>query len=612
MAEIASHINAILKSIPEEPGIYQYYDLDGKILYVGKAKNLRKRVNSYFTKEHDNGRLRILVRKIHDIKTIKVSTEMDALLLENNLIKTLQPRYNINLKDDKTYPWVCIKKERFPRVIYTRKKIKDGSDYLGPFASAYSLKTLLDFIRELYPLRTCSLDLSEKNIQAKKFRPCLEYHIGRCKAPCVANQEEQEYNENMAQVKHLLKGNITTVIRSLKEKMNAHSEHMEFELAQVVKEKLAALEKFQGRSLVVNPSIEDAEVFGMYSSPVSAFVNYFKVKDGAVIQGLTIELQKKLDESDTELLEFAILELRQRFQSTTREIILPFEISVQFPGVEVVVPKIGDKKKLVELSGKNAENYAKEKEKQQALIDPDKNTNRIMQQMMKDLRMKEEPRRIDCFDNSNIQGAHAVSAMTVFVNGKPAKKEYRHYNVKTVEGPDDFATMEEVIFRRYSRVVEEQEGMPQLIVIDGGKGQLGAAINSLEKVGLMGKVTVIGIAKRLEEIYFPGDPLPLYIDKRSETLRILQHIRDEAHRFGITHHRSKRSRETIKTELSGIKGISDVTSQKLLIHFKSVKGIKEATLEELEQVIGKSKAGLVWNYFKESGDGKAQDEQILV
>jgi excinuclease ABC subunit C len=609
LAEIALHIAAILKTIPEEPGIYQYFDVEGKILYVGKAKNLKKRVNSYFTKEHDNGRLRLLVKKVHDIKTIKVSTEMDALLLENNIIKTLQPRYNINLKDDKTYPWVAVKKERFPRILYTRKRIKDGSEYLGPYASAFSVKTLLDFIRELYPLRTCTLDLSEKNIEGKKFRPCLEFHIGRCKAPCVGSQGEQEYNENIAQVRHLLKGNIATVIRSLKEQMSKHSEQMEFEKAQLAKDKLLALEKFQGRSLVVNPSIEDAEVFGLYSSPASAFVNYFKVRDGAVIQGLTIELQKKLDESDTELLEFAILELRQRFQSTTKEIILPFGISVEFPGVEITVPKIGDKKKLVELSEKNAENYAKEKEKQQALIDPDKNTNRIMQQMMKDLRMKEEPRRIDCFDNSNIQGAHAVSAMTVFVNGKPAKKEYRHFNVKTVEGPDDFATMEEVIFRRYSRVVEEGgKDMPQLIVIDGGKGQLGAAINSLEKVGLMGKVTVIGIAKRLEEIYFPGDSLPLYIDKRSETLRILQHIRDEAHRFGITHHRSKRSRETIKTELSSIKGISDVTAQKLLVHFKSVKGIKEATLEELEQVIGKSKAGLVWEYFKATMEDQQHEQ----
>lgn len=597
MQDPISHIASILKTLPDEPGVYQYFDADGKILYVGKAKNLKKRVSSYFNREHDSGRLRLLVKKIVDIKTIKVSTEMDALLLENNFIKTLQPRYNINLKDDKTYPWVCIKKERFPRIFYTRKKIKDGSEYLGPFASVVALKTLLDLIQGLYQLRTCSLDLSEKNINSGKFRPCLEFHIGRCKAPCVAKQEEAEYNKNVSQIRNLIKGNISGVIKGLKEEMQYEAEHMHFEKAQLIKDKLTALEKYQGRSLVVNPSIQDAEVFGMYTSPTSAFINYFKVTDGAITQGQTIELQKKLEETDEELLVFAINEIRQRFHSTTKEVLIPFEIQFTFPDVELSVPKIGDKKKLIELSTKNAENYAKEKEKQQALVDPDANASRIMQQMMKDLRMKEEPRRIDCFDNSNIQGAHAVSAMTVFLNGKPAKKEYRHYNVKTVEGPDDFATMEEVILRRYSRVVEEGEGMPQLIVIDGGKGQLGAAINSLQKVGLMGKVTVIGIAKRLEEIYFPGDSIPLYIDKRSETLRILQHIRDEAHRFGITHHRSKRSRETIKTELSGIKGISDVTSQKLLIHFKSVKGIKEATLGELEQVIGKSKAALIISYF---------------
>lgn len=603
MQEALSHIEAILKTLSDEPGVYQYFDEEGKILYVGKAKNLKKRVSSYFNKEHDSGRLRLLVRKIADIKTIKVTTEMDALLLENNLIKTHQPRYNVNLKDDKTYPWVCITKERFPRVFYTRKRIKDGSEYLGPFASVIALKTLMELIQGLYQLRTCSLDLSEKNITSGKFRPCLEFHIGRCKAPCVGKQEEEEYNENIVQVRNLIKGNIVSVIRHLKEEMQKEAELMHFEKAQVLKDKLTALEKHQGKSLVVNPSINDVEVFGMYTNEASAFVNYFKVKDGAITQGQTIELQKKLDETDEELLVFAINEIRQRFNSITKEVLIPFDIQFEFPGVELIVPKIGDKKKLIDLSSKNAENFAKEKQKQQALTDPDANTNRIMQQMMKDLRMKEEPRRIDCFDNSNIQGAHAVSAMTVFINGKPAKKEYRHFNVKTVEGPDDFATMEEVIYRRYSRVVAEGEGMPQLIVIDGGKGQLGAAINSLEKVGLMGKVTVIGIAKRLEEIYFPGDSIPLYIDKRSETLRILQHIRDEAHRFGITHHRSKRSRETIKTELSGIKGISDITAQKLLVHFKSVKGIKEATLEELEQVIGKSKANLIFEYFKSDAAG---------
>lgn len=597
MNKASKHIEAIIKSLPEEPGVYQYFDEDGKILYVGKAKSLKKRVSSYFTKEHDNNRLRLLVKKIADIKTIKVSTEMDALLLENNLIKSLQPRYNVSLKDSKTYPWVVIKKERFPRIFYTRKKLKDGSEYLGPFANAMSLKALLDLIQQLFQLRTCSLDLSPKNISEKKFRPCLEFQIGRCKAPCIGKQNEAEYNSDVAQVKLLLKGNLNAVIKNLKEEMNAFASNLEFEKAQHNKLKIELLERHEGKSLIVHPSIDDAEVYGFYSSPNAAFINYFKVTHGSIIQGQTIELQKKLDESDEDLLVFAIHELRQRFNSTCKEILLPFEINFQFPGVEITIPKIGDKKKLIELSAKNAETYAKEKEKQQAFTDPESAASRVMQQMMKDLRMKEEPRRIECFDNSNIQGAHAVSAMTVFINGKPAKKEYRHFNVKTVEGPDDFATMEEVIYRRYSRVLEEKTEMPQLIVIDGGKGQLGAALNSLSKLNLVGKVAIIGIAKRLEEIYYPGDSLPLYLDKRSETLRILQHIRDEAHRFGITHHRIKRSRETIKTELSEIKGISDRTAQKLLLHFKSVKEIKSAQLGELIAVIGKSKGEMIYTFF---------------
>lgn len=594
------HIEAIIRSLPEEPGVYQYYDADGKILYVGKAKSLKKRVSSYFSKEHDSSRLRLLVKKIADIKTIKVNTEMDALLLENNLIKTFQPRYNVNLKDDKTYPWVVIKKERFPRIFYTRKVIKDGSEYLGPFANVMSLRALLDLIQQLYTLRTCSLDLSPKNIESKKYRPCLEFHIGRCKAPCVNNQSEEEYNKHVAQVKLLLKGNLNAVIRDLKEEMNVLAANLEFEKAQEHKIKIDLLERYEGKSLVVNPSITDAEVYGFYSSPTSAFINYFKVTNGAIIQGQTIELQKKLEETDQELLVFAIHEFRQRFNSTSKEILLPFDIDFVFPDVEISVPKIGDKKKLIELSEKNAETYAKEKEKQQAITDPENSISRVMQQMMKDLRMKEEPRRIECFDNSNIQGAHAVSAMSVFINGKPAKKEYRHFNVKTVEGPDDFATMEEVIFRRYSRVINDNLEMPQLIVIDGGKGQLGAAINSLEKLGLMGKVAIVGIAKRLEEIYYPGDSVPLYIDKRSESLRILQHARDEVHRFGITHHRSKRSRETIKTELSEIKGVSERTANKLLVHFKSVKEIKTAQLGELISVVGKSKGEMIYTYFKKS------------
>ena len=597
MNEFPLHIQAIIKSMPEEPGVYQYYDVEGKILYVGKAKNLKKRVSSYFMKEHDNQRLRLLVKKIHEIKTIIVNSEMDALLLENNLIKTLQPRYNINLKDDKTYPWVVIKKEPFPRVFYTRKKIQDGSEYFGPFPNVNSLRALLDLIPQLYKLRTCSLDLSAKKIDTTNYRPCLEFHIGRCNAPCIKKQDEKEYLQFIAEIRQLLKGNLHALIKGLKEEMIKQAETYAFEAAQETKLRIDLLEKYEGKSLIVNPLISDAEVYGFYDAQTTAFVNFFKVKHGTIIQGQTIELQKRLDESKEELLTFAITEIRQRYESNSKEIIVPFEIDFQFPGVEMNVPKIGDKKKLVELSQKNARTLALEREKQQAIIDPESSTNQLMQQMMKDLRMKEEPRRIDCFDNSNIQGAYPVSAMTVFIDGKPAKKEYRHFNVKTVVGPDDFATMEEVIYRRYSRVLEEQQGLPQLIVIDGGKGQLGAAINSLKKLDLMGKLTIVGIAKRLEEIYFPGDPYPLYIDKRSKTLRVLQHIRDEAHRFGITHHRSKRSRSIIKTELSEIKGIGENTAQKLLNEFKSVKEISKATFDQLQAVVGKSKAEVILSFF---------------
>ena len=597
MDEFPIHIQAIIKSLPEDPGVYQYYDSEGKMLYVGKAKNLKKRVSSYFTKEHDNQRLRLLVKKINEIKTIIVNSEMDALLLENNLIKKLQPRYNINLKDDKTYPWVVIKKEPFPRVFYTRKKIPDGSEYFGPFPNVNSLRALMELIPQLYKLRTCSLDLSEKKINTSNYRPCLEYHIGRCKAPCIKKQEEKEYQQFITEIRQLLKGNLHALIRGLKEEMTKQAEAYEFEAAQETKLRIELLEKYEGKSLIVNPVITDAEVYGFYDAQTTAFVNFFKVKHGTIIQGQTIELQKRLDESKEELLTFAINEIRQRYESHSKEIILPFEIDFQFPGVEMSVPKIGDKKKLVELSQKNARILALEKEKQQTIIDPESTTNQLMQQMMKDLRMKVEPRRIDCFDNSNIQGAFPVSAMTVFINGKPAKKEYRHFNVKTVVGPDDFATMEEVIYRRYSRVIEEKQELPQLIVIDGGKGQLGAAINSLKKLNLMGKLTIVGIAKRLEEIYFPGDPYPLYIDKRSKTLRVLQHIRDEAHRFGITHHRSRRSRGIIKTELSEIKGIGENTAQKLLTEFKSVKEISNATLLQLQEVVGKSKAEVIFNFF---------------
>ena len=596
--DLSEHIRAQLKTLAEGPGVYQYFDADNNLLYVGKAKNLKKRVSSYFNKEHDNFRLKLMVRKIVDIKTTKVETEVDALLLENNLIKNLKPRYNINLRDDKTYPWIILKKERFPRLFYTRKKIKDGSEYFGPYASGKLMHTLLDVIRHTFQLRTCSFDLSEENVAKGKYRPCLEFHIGRCKAPCVNKQSEVDYNESIREIRLIIKGDTAQSLRDLRERMLGAAENLEFEKAEELRQKIETLSDYQSKSTVVHPSITDTDVLNVLSDEGHAFVHYFQIMNGAIINSQTMEMRKRIEETDEDLLLFAMIEFRNRFGSKSKEIIVPFAPEITLPDAEYHVPKIGDKKKLLELCYKNALSYKQEREKQLAITDPERHTERIMQQMMKDLRMDVEPRRIEGFDNSNIQGNYAVSAMPVFIDGKPAKKEYRHFNVKTVEGPDDFKTMEEVIFRRYSRVLEDKLPMPQLIVIDGGKGQLGAAVESLNKLGLMDKVRVIGIAKKLEEIFFPGDPLPLYLDKRSESLRIIQHIRDEAHRFGITHHRNKRSRETFKTELNEIKGISEKTADKLLIELKSVKGVKEASLEELERVIGKSKAALVFQHFR--------------
>ncbi|MBC7861882.1 MAG: excinuclease ABC subunit UvrC [Bacteroidia bacterium] len=596
--DFSEKIRLFLRSLPEEPGVYQYYDDEGRILYVGKAKNLKKRVTSYFTKDHyESSRIRLLVKKISDIKTIIVKNEMDALLLENNLIKELLPRYNVLLKDDKTYPWICIKKENFPRIFPTRNVIKDGSEYFGPYASIKSMYAMLDIIRQLFPIRTCNLALTQKNIEAKKFRSCLELHIGRCKAPCIALQAEMEYNENIKKARNIIKGNFSSVLKDLKNEMFELSEKMEFEKAQLLKEKIVLLEKYEGKSMVVSPVVEDAEVFTIISDEKSAYINFLKIVNGAIIQGISTEIKKKLEETDRDILLMCILEIRRKIKSETKEVIVSFDPELEFPGVSFTVPKAGDKKHLLDLSMKNAEQFKKEKEKQAELVDPERHSKRILQTMMKDLRMKEEPQHIECFDNSNIQGEFAVSAMTVFKNAKPSKKDYRHFNVKTVVGPDDFATMEEVILRRYKRVLEEDLEMPQLIVIDGGKGQVSAAMNSLEKLGLRGKVTVIGIAKRLEEIYYPGDSTPMYLDKRSETLRILQQIRDEAHRFGITHHRKKRSKGTIKSELNEIKGISEKSAETLLKEFSSVKNIKEKTEEEIAAVIGKSKAKLISEYF---------------
>ena len=596
--EISPQIDTILKTLPEKPGVYQYFDAEENILYVGKAKNLKKRVSSYFHKEHDNARLRLLVKKIYNIKTIVVNTEYDALLLENNLIKQYQPRYNIALKDDKTYPWLCLKKESYPRLFSTRTKINDGSEYFGPYGSVYAMKTMLAFLRETFPLRTCSLELTEKNIAQKKFRACLDYHIGTCKGPCIGEQTEAEYDSNIKQIRSIIKGNISAVIRDFKQQMNAHAEKFEFEKAHELKLKIEAFEKFQAKSMVVSNTIDNIDVAAFAKENDVYYVNYFHVVNGAIIASKMLEIKKKLDESDEDILLYAIYEIRTALQSTAKEIVVPFYPESELPDAKFFVPKAADKKILLDLCQRNAEQYRSDKNKQLALTNPEEHTERIMQQMKKDLRMKEEPRRIDCFDNSNIQGHFAVSAMTVFIDAKPAKKEYRHFNVKTVEGPDDFATMEEVIYRRYKRVLEENLDMPQLIVIDGGKGQLGAAINSLDKLELIGKVAIISIAKRLEEIYYPGDSIPMYLDKKSETLRIIQHIRDEAHRFGITHHRKKRSKGTITTELNNIKGISDKTAEKLLAELKSVKQIKEASLETLESSVGKTKAKLVYDYFK--------------
>lgn len=596
--ERSDHITSILRTLPDNPGVYQYFDSEGKIIYVGKAKDLKKRVSSYFNKEqHENGKTQVLVRKIVDIKYIIVDTEIDALLLENNLIKKYQPRYNVMLKDDKTYPWICIKNERFPRVFQTRNLVKDGSVYFGPYASVKVMYTVLDLIKQLYPLRNCNFNLSDDNIKAEKFKVCLEYHIGNCKAPCIGKESEEEYNRKISDIKDIVKGNINTVARHLKELLQQHVEKLEFEKAQIIKEKIDQLEKFQSKSTVVNPSINNVDVFSIVTDEKCGYVNFFKVVNGSIIQAHTIELKKKLDESAEELLTLAIAELRERFNSDAKEIIIPFEIELEFPGITLTIPQRGDKKHLLELSERNVDYYRREKIKQESLVDPERHTNRILEQMKKDLRLTELPRHIECFDNSNFQGDYPVAAMTVFKDAKPSKKDYRHFNIKTVEGPNDFASMEEIIYRRYKRVLDEKLEMPQLIVIDGGKGQLSSALESLDKLGLRGKVGIVGIAKKLEEIYFPGDSIPIYLDKRSESLKIIQQIRDEAHRFGITHHRSKRDKGTLKTELTTIKGISSITAQKLLSHFKSVKKVKEATEKELIEVIGLSKAKLILDHY---------------
>ncbi len=594
MSEVSVELQ--LNTLPHSPGVYQFYDKDSKILYVGKAKNLKKRVTSYFTKTHENGKTRVMVKKIHSLRHIVVPTESDALLLENNLIKKYQPRYNVLLKDDKSYPWICIKKERFPRIFPTRKLIKDGSEYFGPYTSMKTVRTLLDLIKSVYPLRTCNYDLSEEKITAGKYKVCLEYHLGNCKGPCEGLQTEKEYHQQIDDIREIIKGNFKSSLHYFKKEMKALAAEMHFEEAERIKNKIEVLENYQVKSTIVNPKINNVDVFSIISDDAYAYINFLQLSHGSIIRSHTMEIKKKLQEADKDLLQLAIIELRQRFNSQSRELYLPFTLTLP-DDLKLTVPKLGDKKKILDLSERNAKFYRQERFKQTRITDPDRHVNRIMAQMKKDLRLSEEPRHIECFDNSNIQGSHPVAACVVFRDGKPVKKEYRHYNIKTVEGPDDFASMEEVVFRRYRRLLEEEASLPQLIVIDGGKGQLSSALKSLEALNLRGKIAIIGIAKRLEEIYFPEDPIPLYLDKKSESLKIIQQLRNEAHRFGITFHRNKRSKTAFDSVLEGIDGIGDKTAEQVLKKFKSVKRIKEASLEDLSEVVGWSKAKKIYENF---------------
>ncbi len=594
----AVYLRSLVSVLPDQPGIYQYFDQSGKIIYVGKAKNLKKRVSSYFKKTHENRKTELLVRNIADIRHMVVETEQDALLLENNLIKKYQPRYNIRLKDDKTYPWIVIKNERFPRVFQTRNVIKDGSSYFGPYTSILTVRTLLEFFRKLYKLRNCKLNLAEEQIRQGKFKVCLEYHIGNCLAPCVGKLENDQYMKSIDQIKEILKGNISGVIKYLKDLMRLYSSEMKFEDAALIKEKLDLLEKFQSRSTVVSNTISDVDVFTIDQDENFAYVNYLKIMSGAIMQTYTMEIKKVLDESPGELLEFAIVDIRQKIFSNAKEILVPFKLDFSLEGVRMQIPKQGDKRKLLELSERNAKYFRLEKMKHVVVSKTEQNANRILETMKKDLQLKVQPTHIECFDNSNLQGTNPVSSCVVFRDARPFKKDYRHFNVKTVVGPDDFASMEEVVYRRYKRLLDEEKSLPQLIVIDGGKGQLGAALNSLEKLGLRGKISIIGIAKRLEEIYFPGDSVPLYLDKNSETLKIIQQLRDEAHRFGITFHRNKRSSEFIKSELESISGIGEKTRTALLTRFKSVENLKNQAFREVADEIGDSKARLIFDFYK--------------
>ncbi len=590
-----------IQSLPDNPGVYQYYDKEDKILYVGKAKNLKKRVASYFNKVHDTAKTNVLVKKIVTIKHIIVATESDALLLENNLIKTLQPRYNILLRDDKTYPWICIKKEPFSRIFPTRKMVKDGSEYFGPYTSFKTVGVILDLIKELYPLRTCNYDLSPPNLpkgeEKGKFKVCLEYHIGNCLGPCEGYESLENYQNQINAIREILKGNFKESMKDFKRVMTDLAVNMHFEEAQKIKEKIIVLENYQSRSTIINPKISNIDVFSIVSDEGAAFVNFLQINHGSIIRSHTMEIKKKLDETDQELLELAIIELRERFQLLSRELIVPFEVEVG-ENLKITIPQLGDKKQILDLSIRNAKFFRIEQLKQLQIVDPERHVNRIMAQMQKDLRLTVEPRHIECFDNSNIQGTNPVAACVVFKDGKPSKKDYRHFNIKTVEGPNDFASMEEVVYRRYKRLLDENQPLPNLIIIDGGKGQLSSALKIMDELDLRGKIAIIGIAKRLEELFYPGDSVPLYLDKKSETLKVIQQLRNEAHRFGITFHRDKRSKASLVSSMDNIPGIGEKTMESLIKHFKSVKRLKLASEKDIETVVGLSRAKKIIEFYK--------------
>jgi excinuclease ABC subunit C len=598
LVEVSDHIKSILKALPEKAGVYQFFDENGSILYVGKAKVLKNRVTSYFNKiKHDSIKTKLMVKKIRDVKYSVVETESDALLLEDSLIKKFKPRYNILLKDDKSYASIVIKNETFPRVLSTRQILDDGSTYFGPYTSGKSLYSILDLIKELYPLRTCTLNLSKANIQAKKFKVCLEYHLGNCLGPCVGKQREEDYQQGIQHIKRIIKGEYLEAVKNLKKDMLQLASEQKFEQAQQLKERIQTLENFQAKSTIVNTDIDNVEVFSIASDTQSTYANYMHILRGSIVYVYTAEVVRQLDETDEEVLSFVVRSFRERMNSKAKTALLPFELNEKIPGLEVLVPQRGDKKKLIDLSLKNANHFLLEARKRAAFLDPERNTQRIMETMKKDLHLSELPVHIECFDNSNIQGTNPVSACVVFKNAKPSKSDYRIFNIQSVVGPDDFASMREAVYRRYSRLIREEQPLPQLLIIDGGKGQLSSAMESLDLLGLRGKIAVIGIAKRLEEIFFPGDSIPIYLDKRSESLKIIQHLRNEAHRYGLSKHRQRRSKGAIHSELENIAGVGKKTIEKLLQHFSSVSRIKMASTKEIEQVVGEKIAEKITNYF---------------